>query len=406
MSRPAVVSMLWPKNEPVAVELVKRGCDVLRLPPGGPFGGGNAGLEAASRCEALERPLAARFGENDLGMRMAASMLHTLHNKLAPLIGLVDELERLGANSQLSGVVLNESETPIGKTAALWASAHAIPVFMLSHGANMGNAYTVTRSTAGVDYVLVFGERGAEPYLDLGFPSERIGVTGNPAWDGLAAPADKASARARVLSPMNLDPSLPLVLFATTWNAKLSALVDANLYRQTLRGFLFACRRLQDAGLRFHAIVKDRPPNAAFGMPETERLAREAGCTNVVYANGDLHAYLAAADLMVAYESSAFVESAIHRVPAIALWHPSCWLNGPSFDLADGIPLVRYSLHEALAGAMRTLLEREDLRSQVMALMQARLPRFHAFADGNSAARCADFIAARLRVPVPATATA
>ena len=317
-------------------------------------------------------------------------MLSVIAEEIYGAIDFVNLFDRLHENQPVSIVLLNEAETVLGKTAAQWGRRRGIPVCVLSHGVNLPNAYTVTRETANVDFLMVFGERGVEPYVDRGFPRDRIFVTGNPAWDALPARiAQRESVRKQLFEQCGFRPGRPVVTLATTWAAKLSALSDAKIYERTLHSFFAACRILDDRGTPVNIVVKDRPTNA-YGKSDSERIASEAGVDGYYYVTGDLAFFLMASDVMVGHETSAFVEAMMTGVPAINLWTPLTWVAGPSLEREDGIPLLRWDAPDAVADALGEILTSGAARAELINVMQARLPRFHLAMDGRAAQRCAD----------------
>lgn len=398
-----VLSLLWPKNAAVVQTLEStHGCKITG--PDALMGAVRPEIvaEARARFDRAAPAIAtvvAPQPDQTLRAGMAAAMAGVLGERLTAAISVIDHLERLHTEEPFVGILLNEAETSLGKVTAAWGQLHAVPVFMLSHGANVANAYTVVRETQNVDYLFVFGERGAEPYVDRGFPRERIVVTGNPAWDAIPAQlAARGQTRARLRTALNVPDGVPLLLFCTTWNAKLTALYDAHIFQKTLAAFFGACAELQRRGVPFATVVKDRPSNAEFGKEEATRIAQRCGVDGFTYATGDLPPFLMAADLMVGYESSAFVEAMLVGIPAINLWTPSTGLMGPGFGCDDAIPAVRAHDVAALADVCALLLREQSVRDELTAAMRARLERFD-IGGGMAAQRCAAEIAARVRVP-------
>ncbi|MGZ3519747.1 MAG: hypothetical protein ACXVAG_01960 [Vulcanimicrobiaceae bacterium] len=359
--------------------------------------------DAAGRRALLARALPTyveRLGyTGEDAARFSDAMLRAFDRTLHAALQRLDWMELLHEREGVAGVLLYESEAPFGKSIALWAKQKDIPVFVLSHGANLNRPYTIIKDMCA-DYVLVFGERGAERYLEAGFPRDRIFVTGNPAWDRIPRLAtEREQIRSEIYRNLGVEPDLPLITFGTTWTAKLTALEDATLYERTLRSFLTACKALRERGERFMIVVKDRPPNAEFGAALTHRIGEEIGLTDFRHATGDLARLLAASSVFVGYDTSSFVESMMLDVPAVNIWAPSSWFIAPALDRDDGIPMVRYENANALAGVLGTLLTNTDARAELVAAMKRRLPRFNVATGGAAMRRCVDAISPRLRRP-------
>ena len=423
MNDAVVVSMLWPKNQAVSVDLARQfSVDILAPPPlvtndqiqaiekcGRRFlalDASAAGVDTgavqsdaqqmyARAMRSIEEHAAAIAGPQT-GAKMSAAVLKAVSEKIGGAILTLRTLSAFASREKIVAILLNESETPSGKTVALWAKSNGIPVLVLSHGVGMGEVYTVTRDFVA-DYLLFVGERGTEPYEDVGFPRDRMIVCGNPAWDESSKKVSaRESVRKQLESAAKLDMQLPTVVFGTTWNARLTSLHDVQIYEQTLRAFFAGCRALRDRGASFNAVVKDRPPNAQFGAAKSKEIAEEVGLDRYSYATGDMMTILVGSDLFVSYESSAFVEATIAGIPSIAIWAPSAFLTGPSLDRSDGIPYVPHDDPQSLADVMHRMLFDPTARAASLTLQQARLPHFTAPLDGRASERCAEAIGSRL----------
>ncbi len=428
MARPVIISLLWQPFARVGVELAARhGFDIaceytlseslrseferlgrrwLVLGQGELASDSeSARLDGAVRVEEAAHVLRDHFtGAIDgkpQGARAVEAILDTANRRLPLALHLVNVLERVREKERVAAVVLNESEALTGKTAALWAKRHGIPVFLVSHAVGLGTPYTVT-ADFHADFMTFAGERGMEPYLDVGFPRERMIVTGSPAWDGFPALLTRRNdLRARLRAEVNAQANAPIVVFATTWNAKLTALRDADVYEASLRAFLSACAVLQRRGVSVHPLIKDRPPNADFAREAVERIAAEVGCTMTIsFGFGDLASVVIGADVLVAHDSGAIVEAMMAGVPAVNLWMPASWFSGPAFGAEDAIPCVQHGNAEGLADVLQQLLTNAQIRQDVLRNQAARLPYFQIANDGNSAVRCAQAIAQRLMPPV------
>lgn len=430
MGHPVVFSHLWSKNQHVCVELARnhnfdiatlpgaltaeqitaiegvgRRCIILDAAAWG-VDGSAAQAEATARFAQLQTALPAHLAAvagPELGSRIGSAMLRAAGQHIANVLHFVDSLEALGARENLVGVLLNESDLPASRAAALWCRGKGVPTFVLSHGVGVGEAYTVTADVIA-DYMLFVGERGMEPYLDAGFPRDRMMICGNPAWDRFPQIlARRESIRAEIYRQIGIDARTPVVVFGTTWNSRITALRDAAIYEQTLAAFLRACRELSDSGTPFHAVIKDRPPNAEFGKALLDKLAAQSGFSAYSYATGDMFTMLVGADLFVGVDTSAFIEAAIAGVPSIDIWTPSSWLLGPALDRNDGILMVQQSHHKALGEAMGAVLIERSARAQALERMAASLGRFTSACDGRAAERCAAAVASKLpAVPAPA----
>lgn len=423
MSTPVVFSLLWHANQSICVELAQRHGFDIATPPGAlapehikaiqscgrryisldpellGIDPAAIQIQAKERFDKLKELLPKHIGsivQGELGERISHAMLGTVSKQIGVVMYETEMLDAMAARENIVAVLLNENDLPPAKTAALWAKQHTVPSFVVSHGAGIGEAYTVT-SAVVADYLLFVGERGTEPFTDVGFPRERTIVCGNPGWDGTPGVlAIRDRLREQIRGSMNLQPDEKVIVFGTTWNAKLTALIDVRIFQDTLEAFFRGCCVLRDMGIKFRAVIKDRPSNAEYGRAESERIARAVGFCEYSYATGDMMGMLLGADLFVGYDTSAFVESMIAGVPAIDIWAPSSWMIGPALDRSDGVAMVEGSDPPALANEMRALLTDEEARRNAVQTMTAALPRFSLQLDGQAARRSADAIAERL----------
>lgn len=423
MRNPVVFSLLWRPNQPVCVDLALRHGFDIATPPGALADEHIKAVQSAGRRyisldpeflgidpSAIQTEAKARFdrfkeilprhmsriAQGQLGDRITRAMLGAVGKQIGVVMYGVEMLDALRRRETVAGVLLNENDLPPAKTAAMWAKHNGIPSFVVSHGAGIGEAYTIT-SEVIADYLLFVGERATEPFADTGFPRERMIVCGNPAWDGTPGVlAKRDRLREQIRSSMALQPGEKVVVFGTTWNAKLTALRDVNVYQDTMNAFFRACCILRDSGVKFRAVIKDRPSTAEYGKAESERLARAAGFEQYSYATGDMMGMLLGADLFVGYDTSAFVEAMIAGVPSIDIWAPSSWLVGPALNRNDGIPMIDQSQPSELAQAMQRLLTGEQARRETLEAAAARLRHFSLPIDGQAARRSADAIAQRL----------
>ena len=401
MPRQTIISLLRPQNKRV-VSLLKDAlrCDVATFPNSPPVSeSSNAeGLRrAGSIAQVLPHMVAGYAGLNFMDRdAIVQTIAGPLAQRMSSTIAMIDSLEALRARAPIQAVLANETGLHESRTAVLWARAHSIPSYVISNRSNLGEPATVTRKMLA-DLVCVFGERSTHPYLDMGVPQDRIAVTGNPAWDHYASVLERRGHyRSQTFAQLKLRSGAPLLVFATTWNGHLSALQEAAIYEQTMRAFIRGVVALRAGGGAFNVVIKDFPERIKAGRPIVARFAREEGLDDYTYPEGDEPLYLCAADLLVGYDATVFVEAMMAGVPAVNLWCPSSWLTGPAMDQRDGIPLVLHDDTDGLAAIMRRLLIDPNAKQRQILRQGQRFAHFHATADGKSSERCANIIIERL----------
>jgi len=340
----------------------------------------------------------ARFcREMDLDVERFVEVVTALGVEQFPWIArLVILLRKAAQIFDIGLVVLNEDITLLGRTVADWARARGIPSMVLTHGVLLSGHYTVHKAL-NADVAAVFGERGAETYLDIGVHPERVRVTGNPAWDVYATQKrSKTEIKKLVCQQAQLDPFKPLVVFATTWAAALTAHCDVSIYQDTLRDFLQAMRRVRDQGIPVQVIVKDRAANSHFGQAQTEALLNELGFTqaDARYTTDQPEPWVLAADVLVAVDSNISIEAMIAETPSVNLLNDMGLVVGPSFDADSGV--FEVSPLE-LSEVVSQLLTDAEFSANAIATAKKRLGYYNAGVDGHAGERVANFMSQLLK---------
>ncbi|TAM76079.1 methyltransferase domain-containing protein [bacterium] len=427
----AIVSLLWGKNTEVLRHYLARRRRIVLAPAG--FAGTDAAsaravqeaggavqvlehlvpegrldeirADAARRAHTVAQAVESERWPEFCGVtacsveRVREVLTQRLADKLLPELVLVEALEVARRMHAIELVVVNEDVTSVGKTAALWARARKIPVVHLAHSEILGELYTVHREFHA-DAMVAFGPRGTEPYRDFGIEEQRLPAIGNPAWDRYdALIAQRAALRSEVFRQLGLSERAPLVLFGTTWSARLSAHDVPDLYERSTRAFLMAVRIVRAAGIELNVVVKDRPANASFGRPLLDRLAGETGIGTDAYryATNETEALIVASDVVVSADSNLSIEAMIANIPALNLWDERSWTLGPCFSADDGIVQTTSS---DLAAAIAGVITNPGFRNALLAGMSARRSRY--YVGGGAALRVAEALIGYARAPEPA----
>ncbi len=319
---------------------------------------------------------------------ISTAVADTLAATLPATAALLDCLTQAASRFEIALLATSEDMTGSGKTATTWAKSRGIPTLHVAHGIALADPYTVHDQLIA-DKLAVFGRRGMEGYLDLGYPEDRFVVTGNPAWDGYAQLRnDKAGCRRQLDAKYGLQPGVPLIVFGTTWSANFSAHCNESIYADSLTVFLASCEALRACGMRFNAVIKDRASNQAFGERRCAQILGELGASadDYFYCTDDTQHFAAGADLLVAVDSNYLVEGMLAGTPVINLMNESGMIMGPSFESETGILEVEA---QDLAGNMQLLLTDGNARAAVLAMAAQRVVHYNETVDGSAAARVA-----------------
>jgi len=424
-----IVSLLWMKNASVLLGLAARGFQAFAtLPelmrPEVVAELAKAGAELrdltlrapSERAQMLERETARRMaligphledaveppgrfvGSSPRG-KVAGFIRATLRARLGEGINFVDGLQRFHEREGIAALLLNETETHKGETAALWAEQAGIPRFLLTHGANVAPHATVS-GKAHAEWVLTFGDRAFGSFFDDGIAPEKLIATGNPGWDyfrEFPPPGQRSQYRLRLVETYGLR-ERPTVVYATTWRAKLTALEDSRRISDPIVCFLKACAILRSEGCEFNVCIKSRLSSEPTDGGSIERLAHSFGISDCCLLGpaDDLATIMLGCDVLVASDSNASIEAGLLGVPTVNIWGLSSWLQGPSFAADDGIAQVRYDQPSVLAGHLRALLFDERAHAAAVSEARERVGEVNVVGDRMASDRVADFIAWRL----------
>jgi trans-aconitate methyltransferase len=393
----SVVSFLWPKNAQALQHYVTSVPSAVHSPQSllalvSPETRVAVSAEAKARSQGIA-------GEMQ-GHKWHAAIANDLERKLSDMMLLIAGLDSAHAADPIELVILNEDVTQQSKTAANWAKARGVPSVVVSHSCILGRLYTVHREDRG--YMLaVFGERGAQPYTEMGVPANRIALTGNPSWDVYAQLVPhRSQIRSELGAAHGFAQNDLVVVFATTWPAFLTAFCDPNHYETSLRAVLRSVRELRDLGVPLRLVIKERPANAQKTALLEQIIREEAGECAPIVTHQDLERWIVAADAVISVDSNVSIEAMIAGTVPINLWTPMSWLNGPFFDAEDGVMEVS---PEKLSLALAHALGDPAMRTQLHAQARARLQNFTS-GVGNAAARVGDLLAKTHRGQAQTTA--
>ncbi|WP_146252023.1 UDP-N-acetyl glucosamine 2-epimerase [Xylanimonas oleitrophica] len=301
--------------------------------------------------------------------------------------GLLETLDTINERYRVILFTASEDSTALASVAAIWAQKRNLRSVLVSHGTALIDPFTVNAHFR-TDVMAVFGQRGAEGYIDLGVPPARIVATGNPAWDRYANLVKKRDEiRENLAEKYGLDPGVPLVTFATTWNGGLTASETSDLWVSGVRAFVNACEQLAGLGVKFQAVVKDRRWNKDVGGIWLQEIvdAHQGSSVSYTYATDDTENFVIASDVTVGVSSNFTIESMIAGTPSINLMGHLRVPYPPPFDEASGVECVEPS---DLAATIQRLLEDEDFREERLAQTAAAVSYYNLGGrDGRSAIR-------------------
>ncbi len=420
MKPSALISLLWPNNHAVLGHYLANRHRVVVAHPDACLPGlrqivemGGSRLEALemggdiaadldARLDRLTELLAAdgwseccaALGVADPG-GFAACVAGNAGNLLHLALDTVLALDRARERYHIELLVMNEDVMLVSRIATHWARRHGIPSLHLAHALPLGIPSSLHRFLHA-DHLAVFGARGAEGFLDSGVPSERIHITGNPAWDDYPdLLSRRVEVRRLVAGHLGLDVARPIVVYAPSWDAGMSAVVADHTARQGLADFLASARVLREKKLDAQFVVKGHP--GADGRDEAllDALRRELpDCPPVVYTRLDPRELIVACDVTVSSHSNFAVESLLAGKLTLNLLDESALRLGNCFDAGSGVLEI---LPADLAATLIRVLSDPAQADEARARMSEAAGHFNAGGDGRAARRVAELMASLAR---------
>jgi 2-polyprenyl-3-methyl-5-hydroxy-6-metoxy-1,4-benzoquinol methylase len=324
---------------------------------------------------------------------LATLITESLTNDLPLAVRLIESLKIAADQYEIALFVTSEDVTGLGKVATAWAKSRGIPSLHVAHSIALVDPYTAHDQLLA-DKLAVYGRRGMEGYLDLGYPEERMVLTGNPAWDcyvGLRG--KKSTCREFLNEKYRFKADLPVVVFGTTYSANLSAHCNEHVFTDSLTVFIAACETLKRKGLKFNAVIKDRAANQDFGAQRCNQILAELQATggDYFYSVDDTRVFAAAADVLVAVDSNYLVEGMLAHTPVINLLTSTGMLAGPCFESEAGVMEVESS---ELTDAIQAVLTNESVREGMLWMTRQRASYYnHCDGDGGASLRVAQTMA-------------
>ncbi len=256
-----------------------------------------------------------------------------------------------------------------------------VPVLHVAHG-----VYFHDEGRKDVaDAIAVGGWFNKKSLPALGFDSERIFVTGIPAWDYLSALPRALPPATELKRELGVPAHTPLIVYGTTWS-------ENRAWLENLRqGFGALAQALKLAGMAdAHLVVKLHPFGDGDTRPYAQAVSSES-LPNVTYTTAHKEILLWAADLIVLETaSSMMVESTLLGRPVVILMSEEekrYLFSGIGYP--DDALLTSPRDPVRLAGIMEDLLRGGELGRLARALGPRTIEKFNLANDGNATRRVA-----------------
>ncbi len=326
-----------------------------------------------------------RFGGRDHAAVVRPALEQLLARKLAMQLAIAEIGRTLAETGRLAAAVVHEDVT--GPIRAFLAAIRpfGVPSIHVPHGVYVKERLVGADVHGGVhtDVVAAGGPVQREWFVARGVATDRLVVTGNPAWDRLCG------RRRDEFPPLALPPG-PVVTVATSWLGTVCAHQEfmAAQHDSWTRAALAGAARLKRARPDVRVVVKLHPSAPADEAARLQTLAVAAGVVPDLVTSGDAAPILARSDVLVTLPSTIAIEAMLLGTPVVA----------PEFEY-DGLAV---ETTEATGAAVAAALERvlgPYGRSPVFAARRAFfLARYNGPSDGRAGERVAalvDAVAAR-----------
>jgi len=318
------------------------------------------GMERLDRTS--ERPGALDPSEWSLALEVMLSELTVMLSQLHLTARAISRaLESVGPRL----IVVGSPRTCEGTLAVAAARAHGIPTLAVQHGQiGVNEAW----ATCGVDRLAAWGPRSKDTLVKLGFPEERIIVTGAPWLDHFALErhTHKApGARRRILVALS--------------GAGHSVGMDEHLGH--VARLMGASQKLPQHTWIYRLHQKDAPEiyrRMLRDMPGSTGTIVDPRTTEI-----DIHTHLADIDILITVTSTAALDAMLHRIPVVTLGRPP---EEPLPPHAQAGATTHVPMDAPLDEVLASLFERgQDATTTAHA--QRYLADFFGEIDGHAAER-------------------
>ena len=298
-------------------------------------------------------------------------------------------LEKIRQDYFVEVLLSSEDVLTLARTTILWAKKANIPSVHIQHGPQLSQPPPI-HDQDFADYMSVYGQRAVDAHAGLGFQRSKIAIAGNHCWDvHRRYGRHKGKMRHMIDQQYQLKPQ-PLVLFGTTWVARLlSAHIDSEIHAKTLSAVFGAFKQLQARNINITLVIKDRAANVALldSAHVTATLATQCGLKTdeYLYTTADAAQLVSAADVLISCDSTLSIEAMHTLTPAINLNSEWPMMLGSSFHAEDGILSVCEFNATHLADRIEALLFDKTFRAAQIDKMVQHAPLYNVTAhDGNA----------------------
>jgi tetratricopeptide (TPR) repeat protein len=153
---------------------------------------------------------------------------HSLSRNVLPEVVMVDTLRRIANETDLRLLVVQQDISWDTRTLVHAGQRLGIPTLHTLHGYPYGATAAIGLFGHGyADVAAVFSDALKETFVALGYPADRLVVTGNFEWDAYCRPP-RPGHREKICHNLNLDPTRPIITYALTYTHSFSRISAAH----------------------------------------------------------------------------------------------------------------------------------------------------------------------------------
>lgn len=293
-------------------------------------------------------------------------IMDLLDEKFSLAVGIIDEISSLAEKKKINLFILDDGTDFFQKLVIGVCDKYGIPSVILQHGLIGGEVRPIGK------YVMAFGEKSKEKYLNFGFDSERVIITGAPQYDSFTFNGGSNKKNKKILYVVDAVNNEELVAghHITKKNQKE---ILKSLFRVMKKNFP-----------GYELVIKGRKNWDLNGL--IDYVAKEEGFTNYsFFVDADKNALLGSADVVIIHYTTMGIEAMLFGKPVISYefegmkkWNVFSRMNNVKFVYNE----------KELSRAIKKSLSEKDNWKKRKKILENELYKL----DGRSTKRAASFI--------------
>lgn len=345
--------------------------------------------------------------------QLMRALNHALRNDVYVGVVIAETVRAATERYDIRLAVVSEDHMRDNRALVNFAGQRGVPTLQVIHSVPTGSRMPL--EPVSTEHVAVFSDYTRDQYVALGAPADRTVITGNPAWDPFVRPPLPGH-KAAVCASMGLDPKRPIVNYAITAGADLTATFAAypRHHLDLAEAVVHAFVQLSREHPEWQFLLRPRPgPHDADDFVDMLAAMPPDDVRAITIDRNSPYNSVVVSDVLLCTQSNMGVEAIMMGKPAInvdieafgsAIYREGL---GPLFDERDAVLHARSSAE--IVTAVEAAMLDEATRLELRARRAYSLQKFNGACDGHATARVVDLILrlarARDNAPHPFYAT-